>query len=281
MVPLEVELPESRAIEDELPENIMVEVSGSGWNLFNLIYINSNKKCEIDLTKEKFQDSLYEINRLVIQRSLISLETVDPKDFSPDRIILKTGKVGKYTIPIVSNIEINPQKGFLVIGELELQPDSVQISGNDKLVKLIKSWSTQKKVYQGVNRDISDKIMLKDTLGGIVKLDRKTIEFDVEIKQYADKEFLDIPFKIVGGNLNKRNKLEPSLFQVTLRGGVDEIDQMEASDISIEIDYNDVLNDSTGIIIPKVIIPKNAELLRLDPSYIYHTIELKTNKINF
>ena len=73
------------------------------------------------------------------------------------------------------------------------------------------------------------------------------------------------------------HKIEPRYFSVTLSGGIDVINKLQQENISISINYQDILNDSTGIIKPTVTIPNNTKLLSISPKYIIHNEIIKSN----
>lgn len=272
-VPLEVELPPDRALEAPLPENVSVEVNGMGWTLFTLIYFNPNKKCEIDLTKINIKDTIYQISRTQIQKGLKSIETVKTNDVAPETIVLKTGLIGKYKVPVIPKVSISPQSGFIVVGKVMVIPDSIIISGNDKVVSKITQWETIPSEYRDVNRSFQDDVLLKDTLSGIIELSEERVMIVAEVQQFADKEYPDIPVRIVGGKPSSTHRIEPLYVSVSVRAGIEMIDNLNPSDIEVTIDYYSIINDSTGIIRPKVSLPPEMTLLRINPPYIYHYVK--------
>ena len=268
-VPFKVLLPQSRAIENMLPSEISVEVRGSGWQLFHLLMFNTSVECSIDLSSLNNLDSAFNISRNELLKSIknLNLQTIE---VNPQNIILKTGVVGEYVVPVQPNIIVKPREGFTVVGDIEIKPDLIVLSGNEQLVSNITKWSTQKVVFEDVFEPISAEIPLSDSLNNIIRISQTQVTANIDIQYIGEKTIYDVKLKIHGGSLPSNHTLMPSRIKVTVRGGVYKIAELVPEDIEATIDFKDIINDSTGIIKPKVLIPKNYEIVSIEPRYIYH-----------
>ncbi len=278
-MPLIIQLPEDRAFEEAPPRSVMIEAKGTGWNLFNLLLFNNSKKVFLDLSNVQITDSDYNINRNAILKGLQSFERVELSDILTDNILIKTGKVTTYSVPVEPNITIIPAEGFFLVGKPKLEPDMIEIRGNEKIVSKIKSWSTQKMVYDNKNASFYQSIQLSDSLEGIVKLNIKNIQFTADIQQTAEATFDEIKISIRGGVMPNNYKLYPDFISVTFRGGINEIIALTADKVSVTLNYADILNDKSGVLIPKVEFPGNLQVIQLYPKHIYSQKLIKTDDL--
>ena len=278
-IPLSARLPSDRALENPLPENLTVKVGGTGWNLFNLNFLKSAAQCEIDLSDKTINDSLYRIDRAEIITSISGLSKFEPRDVYPDNLILKTGKVSEFEVPIIPNIDLETDKDYILIGDLRLDPPTVIIRGNEKIVKNIKSWATVYQVIPDVNSDFKTNVMLKDTLNGIIELSRKDVQVSADIQQMAEITFNDLQLVVKGGKLGEDQILFPSTVSVTLRGGVKVLNKLTGDRIMTYIDYSQLINDSTGVLKTYADFPDGIELLRIEPKYIRHYYFKENNNL--
>ncbi|MFW6276442.1 MAG: hypothetical protein ACOC2K_02070 [Bacteroidota bacterium] len=272
-VPLDVQIPRDRAIETPLPDEITIEVHGMGWHLFNLIFFNSSKKVEIDLSNIQIQDSVYRISRNEIMKGIRFITNVEQKDVIPENLLLKTGAIGTYKIPVRPDVEIQPREGFALTGDLRLQPDSVTIKGNDRLIRDIKSWKTVRKEFSDVRSDLVTEIMLLDTFYVIVSMEPEKITLRANIQQSVDLTFYDVPVEIEGGQLPKNHKLMPPRLNLTVRGGIERVSGLSRQNIKAYLTLEQIINDTTGILMPSFIVPDDVELLNPGQIIIYHTID--------
>lgn len=272
-VPLSTVLPENRALEEPLPQEISVKVEGTGWNLFNLNFLKSSAKCQIDLSDKMISDSIYRINRTDIITSITGLNKFEPRDVYPDNMLLKTGQISEYEVPVIGNLELNTYPNYKIVGDIEIKPDKIKIRGNEKLVKNINFWDTEYIRYEELNSDISFKVPLKDTLSGIIDLSRDQVEINVKIEQMAELRIDDIEISYKGGKPGISQIIYPRTASIVIQGGVNQLQNISRDKVMIYLNYNDLLNDSTGLIKTHADVPDQIKLLKIEPEYVYHYIE--------
>lgn len=275
-LPLIINLPEDRAIEVNPPERISIEVRGSGWEIFNLLFFNTAAKVEIDLQKTKIRDSIYRINRNDIIKNVFHLTNLQAIDVVPQQIVLYTGSKISKEVDVISNLKINPKEGFIVIGEQQLSPGKITISGNKKIIDDIENWRTKHTVIKDVFSDFQINVPLQDTMQNIVELSRSRVLISAEIQQAAEMVFYDIPVKINGGSLPDNHLISPSIIRVKVRSGIEELDSLLPDQIEATIDFGEIINDRTGYIKPDIKVPENIDLIGMEPDFIHHKKIVKT-----
>lgn len=275
-VPLEVKLPESRALETSLPSELSVQVRGSGWQLINLRYFNSSARCFLDLTKTAFNDSLSYINRNDLIKSVQSLNNTQAIDTDPQTLSIKTGTVVNYSIGIESRVKIVPRDGFCIVGEQKIKPDVINISGNEKILRNLNKWNTEVINFEDVYTDVNKLINLSDSLHNSLRLSQKQVHLVAEIQQEASLTFEDVEVRIKGGSLTQNQILQPTFCKVIVSGGVKQLAKVTPSQISLSIDINEINSDTSGILIPEVEVPPGIKVLMVEPRYLYHIKRIKS-----
>lgn len=270
-IPLSVKLPSSKAIENPLPETVSIKVKGVGWQLFYLIFFNNAKKCSVDLSDKEILEDEYIVTRTDFLKGIQNVVDVEPIDVLPESIKLKLGKISTYFVPVSVAINVNPKDGFVAMNELHISPDSIGITGNDKIVRNIKYWATKKVDLSNLNQTQTFPIELSDSLNSIIKLSRKTVDVTVNIDLEADMTIYDIPVMIKGGNLPKYHSIKPDKVSVVVYGGIDKISKINYKNLIAYIDYKDLITDSTGVIIPTIGKIEGITGFQMKPRYIYHT----------
>ncbi len=273
-VPLQISLPASRAFESAPPENLTVAIKGSGWQIFNLFF-SSSALCQIDLTKSDINNTKYEITRDNIMKGIQSLNFVQATDIIPEYLKINTGAVGEYSVPIEPQIFITPKAGYTVVGDYQIKPDLVILRGIDGIARKITKWASKPYFFENSTEPINTQIMLSDSLKGIIGLNTNTIKLFADIQQIAEITMPDIPVRIIGGNLPQAHFVEPNIVSVTVQGGIKCIKELSQEQITVNLNLVQILNDSTGIIIPTVSVPKNIHILKVNPPYLFHKIRIK------
>ncbi|MFA6570544.1 MAG: hypothetical protein WCT77_04835 [Bacteroidota bacterium] len=281
-IPLTVKLPTDRAIENVLPPKISVKVKGNGWDIFYLMFLTSAAKCNIDLSGKNIKDSLFTVQRADIFKGLEYLMNVEPTDVIPESLVLKTGSIDDKTIPVLSRIDIKPREGFVIVGDVKVEPQYIRVSGNEKIIKSLKKWFTSTYLVKDCYKSQSFVIPLMDSLKETVKLSGKTVTVSFDVQAAAELTIHDVEIKIRGGgSLPKNNYLLPSRINITVRGGVDELTNFDRSKVSAVVEFSDIINDSLGILVPKIIVEdKTVKIINVEPGFLYHRIRVKDIRNN-
>lgn len=271
-IPIEVYLPSTRALESTLPGAVNLEVRGRGWNIFKAIFFDSDKKITIDLASRALSDSVFVVTTRELLQGVRNLEGLEVRQAAPDYLSLVTGRVGEIDVKVVPRVKITPRPGFVVIGEPSVSPDLILISGNRELISRVTEWPTQYEEYRDATKSFSIKIPLADTLAGIVRPSTRSVTLYARVEQAASMEFIDLPLIIRGGGLPRGHTLKPTLFSITVEGGVEQLSELTADDFRVWINYWDMLEDSTGIINPSAEGPKGIKITRISPAVVWHTV---------
>lgn len=269
-VPVKIITNEDQAIESTVPSKILVEAKGRGWDLLYLKYVQKRFECKIDISNITQTGTSIEITHSKILQSLTSLEQIEIKNTNPDFFEIKLGKVASKDVDVYPNFEIETRNGFIQVGEIELSPEQINIKGYEKIIKNINQIPTEKTVLVDVFKNVRGRVGILDTLSQMLKITPKSVNYKIEIQQKCNLEIPQVPIEVEGGQLEVNNKLNPTRITVIVEGGVDEIARIMPGDVRAVVSYKDVINDSTGIIIPKIILPKNIKLLKTNPQFIYH-----------
>ncbi len=268
-IPLNIKLPEDRAIENELPDNISVEVRGTGWNLFTVMFFTTSALCNIDLSRENITDSVYTISRNEIIKNVILFD-LEAIDVLPETMNVKLGKIGTRMAYVEPVVDIDTRERFVLVREPRAAPDSIRIRGNEKVINKIDTIRTKYLKITDAYRPISEQVELSDSMKSIIELSRNYVNVKADIQQARELTYDDIKIIVKGGSLPKNSRLKPEYLSVTVRGGIDQLAEFTPETITASIDYKQILMDSTGIIIPDVKAPAGVELLNVKPRYIYH-----------
>lgn len=272
-VPVSVKLPITRAIKNNIRKTISIEVKGKGWNLFDLIFFNSSAKVLIDLTGSQITEGSVEIGRNEILRGVQFFKNVEAINAYPELITIETGLIEIVKVPIKSNVILNLRQGFTIVGHVDFIPDSIEVRGSKNVINNLNFWNTAHFKIDDIHKPFSMNVTLSDSMSSILTLSRKSVRIFADIQQISDLKINDIKFTINGGSPPDQHSFNPTNFDVTIRGGIDVISKITSDDILISIDYNQILSDSTGLIIPTVRARKKFDIISIDPPYLYHNIK--------
>jgi len=274
-IPLKIITSDNWSIEftgkERFLNEVPIEVKGNGWQLFNLLFINPAYEIVIDLSN-KDVDSIYQISRNDLIDNVKFLGNARAVSTNSPPITVRLGRIGISSVEVKPRVRIIPKEGFLLLGNIRVNPDIINIKGNEKIIKQIPYWSTESKVFTDVDEPFVFEVPLKDTLSNIITLSQKDVKVSGEVQQIAEMIFYDIPIRTKGRDLGDNHILIPNKFKVTIRSGIDMITKINPQDINLNLDYYQILNDDTGVLVPEIIVPENYKVLSIEPKYVYHYV---------
>ncbi len=276
-VPLKVIMPNNRAIENPIPQNLDIEVKGKGWDIFNLLFFNTSKEISLDLSKQRIEKNDIEVGRQQILKSVRYIGNLETIDALPDNVEIRTGISGEYFVEVEPDVKIVPTQGFTLVEGPKVEPERIRIKGNNKVVSKIKAWKTEYTVISNVANKFRTKISLQDTLESIVAKSRQSVYVYGKLEQIAERTFNDVPYTLINGKAESYD-IMPKRFDVTVKGGITAISEIELSDIELILDANNVYSTKTSTVLirPKV----KGKVKVSNPTQMYVYVFKKMNNKN-
>ncbi len=267
-VPLEVILAPNRSIEAEIPREIRYQIRASGWHLVNLLYFNADAKCILDLSSQKSMSVT--ISTQDLQQAFRASVPASVLEVFSHEFGIQLGVVGEKRVPLVSKVSVQAGQGFIQVGAVQLQPDSVNVRGNVKVLETIHEWQTMKLPFSSCTESQSGTIRVSDSLATILSVEPSSVRYAFEIQRSAEITLEDIPVQINGAAATSSHRVQPSTVSISIRAGVEQIEQLKAEQIQVQVDYAQLSHDTTGIIVPHIIVPTHVKVLSVRPATLLH-----------
>ncbi|MBK9331812.1 MAG: hypothetical protein IPM96_05235 [Ignavibacteria bacterium] len=255
-----------------MKKNIGIIIIAFLFALILWMYINLNQSFSIDLS---IPVNITSSKSQALAEEIPNSSDISVLEINPDTIQISFDKVSEKRVPVRNNIIVNLKEGYSIVGKPELNPDSVSIQGASYVLNKIKYIPTQTKVFNNVNSDLSGVISLKDTLHNLLKIENSSIEYFFKVQLSAEKNFEDVEVVILNLPEDKEVLLIPPKINVSLRGGVDELARTTAAEILINIEYQNIEEDTLGFVIPEIKLPDNTSLLKTEPQKLQYIIKKK------
>jgi hypothetical protein len=270
--PLVVQPTDDKAVQNELPKYITAKVRASGWQIINLEYISAKPECMIDLAKfSEVSAGSFALSKNDILQNLrppLSLEKI--VELSPENLSISIGTIARQTIPIFPSVEVTPRDGFILVGEVHTDPDSVVIRGNETMLRTLQKWQTESVKITDATKSFRIETKLVDSLQNHIALSQQTVVISGEIQQAAEITFDDIPLEILSEPQQSNHLLLPDRISVTIRGGAEQLAQLSASSVRALVEFQTIERDTTGVINPVISLPPSLTLLSVTPPYLRH-----------
>ena len=242
---------------EEVPEYASVILKGKGRDLFKsyLLQNYSGFKLVLDLDGIS-QEYEFNLNQYFEKNPS---KVVLPPSYNisfvvyPNRVKISLDEIVKKKVPIISNILVTIIDGYIQIGKIKFDPDSVVVTGPKVELDSISYVATEIDTISNVSKySMGEVNLLKPSR--LIKYSASKVNYLLDIQQISERIIVDIPVKVINKVKEIRVFPSPQTVSLTVVGGVNQISQIESSDISIVVDFLE-WKLSKNFYKPKVSIP--------------------------
>jgi len=278
-VPIEVRnLSEQKALKEEVPERAIVRFEGTGRSLFKTLllkrfYRDFKLVLDLDRISDEYEFVLNEYFRIYPKKIVI------PNEFDiqyievdyPREIKISLDDYSVKSIPVVSNIIIDPEPGFLVVGDILIEPLEIEIAGPNNIVESIISINVQNDTLNNVTTDINEYFEL-DLPHQQIQLSHSRVKLSANIQALSEKIISEVTVSVINVPVGYRVFVSPHTVSLTVIGGINYIESVLPDDIKLTIDfskqwkfdrqfYEPQIEVPNGIIEWQDLSPPNVELI--------------------
>ena len=207
----------------------------------------------------------YDRPTIVVDASLdvVNLQAVAPEfiqgvrieALSPEELTLQRERRVTRRLPVVSRTRIETRPGHHVVGLVQIEPDSVLVSGAASIVRSLASWSTQRSAVLAGPDSLDAMVELSDSLSGLVDVEVPEVRLRASVRQFTQGS-RRVELRVEGAPEGRRISLEPSAVRVTFQVPLPAYQKaMESADVYAFVPYDRILADTTGAVQPVLRVP--------------------------
>tara|TARA_B100000965_G_scaffold43068_1_gene31554 strand:- start:46 stop:1008 length:963 start_codon:yes stop_codon:yes gene_type:complete len=254
-------LQEQKTYKEEVPENILVTLKGSGRAFIWLRFFDSfyeDYKAVLDLSQitdeYNFElDQYYKNNpEKIVLPSSLDLEFVEV--ISPRNIKINLDKYLVKKVPIRSQVVALTEPGYVQVGDQVFTPDSISIGGPKEVVDTVTFVNTEKDTLEGLITSSQVELLIINP-NKLVNFDPKKVEGYTDVQPISETIVTGIPVKLI----NKPNDINvfvnPATVSLTIVGGLNEIASTTSDDIEVVINFEKSWTADKQFYSPKISIP--------------------------
>jgi len=268
-IPLRItDFPIGYTIATDVPKNMTIKLKGSGWKLFSL-NAGQDVNYNVSVNGDSGLINITLLEYLTDNRWVISeLEVID---IIPASLTISVERIIEKKVPIVSNLNLDFKAGYGLATNIELNPDSMMVSGPVSVVKNLKELRTKELLLSSLDKKVVQQIGFINLPGTIYGTDFVTVTIDIQ--RVVDKQFDDINVNVLDVPRNRDVVLLPNKVSIGVRGGIDILGKLNKDQFEAFVFYRQVVLDTLGNVIPQVRLPENTNLLYLKPERLRYIIK--------
>lgn len=254
-LPIELgNMPEDRALAEDLPGFATVSVQAEGWKLINLY--NNPPQVFVDVANGEV--NLYD----QVQQQMNAVPDIEVQKVQPLILSLDLEERVSKTVPVNINVEVRFGEQYNFVGDPSITPDSVTISGAATLVEEINFWETDSVTLRNVRDDISTSVPLMQP-PSLLTLSRSDIQYTADVAEYTEGEsrvFVrtrDMPE-------TQNITFSPAFVSVKYSVPIEEYTAVQdLNPISANVPWDAIQRDSTGFISPNIEVSTDRYHIRI------------------
>lgn len=268
-IPIQIQhVPKDKVIEDA-PQFLTLVYEGNGFRI--AWYSLFKKTLSIDLSNLPSENGtlVYVIadhaESVFKQLDLNSQKVV----FNDKKLLFSYQQKAVKKIPVVSKIKVKYKPGYDSYKTLQIDPDTIQISGPESSLQKITEIQTLPLVLSEVDEDVSGKIKLNLENQKNVTLYQEKVAYKLYVEKFTEGK-VEVPVQVINAPKNTAFTLFPSTIQVIFRVSLKNFEKINQHEFSVVCDYKELSQNQTFF------IPKIEET----PDFV-SSIRLGVNKVKF
>lgn len=249
----------------------LVEGDGTRLVLYKLGLVRSIEipMSRLVLDKDSDTDSYaYRINQSSMKRAMIAnLSDLTLTQLSDTVIKIRVSDMHQVRLPIKNNIEIECRRQFTQVGEIRIQPCSIDIKAPSAILDTLRYIETRSKRYNRQNRPINESVELLIPRGVISNIHE--VDYQADIAAYTEVEFiLPITVKNLPDSIFTTTVV-PSKVNLQARVPLRSFSNSRRYDPIAFIDYADKMtNISTMFRVQIDSLPYDVTISSITPSFV-------------
>jgi len=276
-MPIEIRnIREGKTLGGEVSPTADVRFLGSGRELLKTLLLKSisDFKLVLDLERVNTSYDFYlneyfdKYNQKVVIPNSFNIQYVEV--VRPESIQISLDDYIVKTIKVKSMISVEPSPGFIIVGDYNISPKSIEFKGPKEIIENMESIETIPKVFKSIKSPINSKVPLSFNFTRVIESSDSLIIFKANVQSIGERIISEVPVKILNVPKNIQAFPNPSTVSLNISGGVEFIASLQSNDIYVYLNYsdftkNEISNEPT-IEVPNDVIewrdlsPKSIEL---------------------
>ncbi|MBI4549224.1 MAG: hypothetical protein HY707_14680 [Ignavibacteriae bacterium] len=250
------------ALKYPVPKQITAQVRGNGWMLAG-IYLSSQLKYSVNMSQLTRENQIITVREIIENIKLpASIQVIDLK---PDTFVLGLAAYKEKRVPITPQIVLNYREGYGQVGPIRITPESVIVGGTKSEIDRLTAWRTEFRKYDDCYTVIDENIPLYTSPTYSVEPLNHSARLQVSVQQLTEKVYSGITVMAVDVPQNREAVFSPPQIDITVRGGVDLLSKLTAADFEATVEYQSLMDDSGGTVVPELHVPADVMLIRYNP----------------
>ena len=275
-------LPEHKVLVSKLPENLVLEVEATGFEILWMKWNGVGDEVTIDasLNSLKQLPSADAGNYVLVTEKKLSQIRADLEEelslvaIRPDSILFKFRDKVEKTLPIKFKGNIAFDGQFGAVEKLIFEPAFVKVTGPAEALDTMKAIFTDSLVFESVDESIEQEVdLLSDKSDVPVSVEPKMVKLSLAVEEFTEGT-VDVPVMQKGSFSGGSIKLFPTTVRVKYLVPLSQFEKIRADQFKAEVDLNSISEErTTALEVSITESPSIVKRVKPDPTFVEFIIQ--------
>jgi len=255
-LPYKIEnLPQNMSLAEENDAELIVSVSGHGYNLLREEIEKIKLPLVIDIKSKKAPVKIHnnpqnntqsfiltnDISKRVNKRFGDNIKLVK---ISPDTIFFNVVQTYSKKLKVTPKIIYTAEKDYIINGDIIVKPDSITVYGDKGIIDTISAVYTESTELGTIGKNKIHSLNIKYINN--IRYSKSSVLIDIPLEKYTET-YLKIPIQPINCPDNLKTRLMPSIVDVSFKVPLSIFEDISISDFTASIDFNDIQNQEAEV----------------------------------
>lgn len=228
-----VNYPEGKVPAEPLLNELTLYVETTGFKLM-WAKLGKDMQLQVNLSDAGQNYALTEDFKVEIARQLSSGYRL--MEIVPDTLHLHFVASRVKKVPLRADILISFKKQFDFKEPMLVSPDSVTISGPENLVDSVKTWFTERRTFENLDKSLQDEIAVLQPSKSSVSVYPAKARYTIAVEEYTEKT-LEVEIQKINLPQAKEINIYPKKVKAVCRVGLSNYEQVKPESFIITADF--------------------------------------------
>ncbi len=270
-VPLEiVDLKPGKVVAGPVPETVGVKFQATGKELLRMQFVNSpilrvNPAASEGRSRGK-------VRRIALRPDMVmipgGIDAAALEIVGRDSLEVRLDDRMEAELPVVPRITVNIAAGYTAVGEPELSPPQVRVTGPKTAVSKLHSIRTEPFAIENARRNTEATLLLETPSSFGVTVSPDAVEALVKVERITERTLTGVPVTVKNRPRDRTILLEPGTVDARVRGATSILARLDPEAVNAFVDYRRVDVRRSNLLPVKTVPPPGVEVTKTVPGEV-------------
>ena len=265
-------LPKDKLVQEVPPSEVDIHIKATGFKILSGKLFPKTLEINAGNLSSKSKTDYYLLlpqQRLAIQKQMNNGVSID--HFIQDSVSMSLGVLSRKKVPVKLISDVSYQAGYHINGDIELEPDSVVVSGPESILDTLQFIATSKYTGSDISEPVHKELSLQTFESDQnVNFNVEKVNIDFSVEKFTEGT-MKVPVVVVNLPDELTINTFPKEVELTYKVALSQFNQIQSTSFVIECDYQLSVENNLSYLIPK--LTKQSDLVK--------NVKIAPNRIDF